>query len=194
MENLSNIKADINWLTQIIRKRIKDSSFDFSTIAPIKFKQKCVYSDFINDNCKNNEERLLIILVLVPHIYPMFLQDQLNSTYLKTSSISPQTTRYPEHYFAIVKSSTSESYLPTGQTFLYLAGGNDIEKRITNIKNIFEGKFSTITNNVISPVKNSSYDPLLGNIIILNHNYALAFLTNNITIIKNNQLNNEKES
>ena len=189
MDNLINIEADIEWLAQIIKERVKDRAFDFDAVKPINFEQKCVYSNFINSNCKNNEERLLVILVLVPHIYPVFLHRKFTSTYLHTSTRGAHSTKCPEHYSAIVKSSTSESYLPTGQTFLYLVGGDNIRKRVKNIRCIYEGVFFTITNNIISPIKNSTYDPLLGNIITLNQNYALAFLTNNEKLI-----NNEKRS
>ena len=79
---------------------------------------------------------------------------------------------------------TSNSFLPTGQTFLYLIAGKNIEKRVYYTKSIFEKQFHTISKNVIYPIQNNDFDPLLGNIITLKHNYALAFLTNNIELIK----------
>ncbi|MFK7798170.1 MAG: hypothetical protein AB8E82_12000 [Aureispira sp.] len=186
MEYLQIIEADINWLAQIIQARIKDESFNFDTIQPPILKTGSIYSNFIIEHKISVIERFLTILVLVPHVYPVFLQEQFSKTYMGASYSNPKFAECPKHHSAIIKSSTSDSFLPTGQTFLYLVGGKSIVKRVLCLQNILGNRFYTIANNVISPAKNSVFDPLLSNIISLSHNYALAFLTNNIKLIKNN--------
>ena len=185
MEHLVNIEADIAWLSTIIEERVKQNNFNFESIKPDDLNKGCVYSDFIVENKISNEERLLLILALVPHIYPVYLHNKFNTNYMNPDHSSKiYFIRCPEYHSAIIKSPSSNSFLPTGQTFLYLIAGKNLEKRVYYTKSIFEKQFHTISKNVIYPIQNNDFDPLLGNIITLKHNYALAFLTNNIELIK----------
>jgi len=190
MEHLQDIEADINWLAQLIKERILDSEFNFETLKPDDFKHDSVYSNFITENNITFSERLLVILTFVPHIYPVFLYENFNRNYFTQYTLPSQPIKCPKHHSAIIKSPSSDSFLPTGQSFLYLIAGQNIEKRVEYMKNIFEKQFYTISNDIISPIKNSNFDPLLANMITLHHNYALAFLTNNIDLIKSQ--NNER--
>ncbi|MBN1990852.1 MAG: hypothetical protein JW783_15725 [Bacteroidales bacterium] len=184
MDYIATIEKDIAWLSVIIEERVKQKNFNFDLIKPDDLKKDSVYSDFIVENKISNEERLLLILTLVPHIYPTYLHEKFNANYLNPDdSSSMYFIKCPEYHSAIIKSPSSNSFLPTGQTFLYLVAGENLEKRVFYTKCVFEKQFHTISQNVIYPIQNNVFDPLLGNIISLNHNYALAFLTNSTELI-----------
>ncbi len=189
MEHLQDIEADINWLAQLIDNRIHDDDFNFESHKPKKFRHDSVYTNFIVNNKVSDAERLLIILAFTPNIYPVFLNERYNLSDFKASRFTPLELINYRSRLAFLKSPSSDSFLPTGHTFLYLIAGENLQQRAYYTKCIFEKRFHAISDNVIFPIQNNNFDPILSNIISISHNYALAFLTNNVKFIK--PINNE---
>jgi len=179
MNHLQNIQQDIDWLSEIIGERIKNINFHFESLLPVETGSGNVYANFINEHSLGIYERLLIILTLVPHLHPVLLYEKFNASYSKKVNSHNYNVRCPEFNSGIIKSAGSDSFLPTGHTFLYLVAGNNLAKRSELITNISEGNYVTIAQNIISPIQNNAYDPLLSNLLMMEHNFALAFISDN---------------
>lgn len=180
---ISDLEIDIDWLSSVIEERIKNKNFDFSNYFLPELSGKSLYSVFISQNELTREERIMLILTLVPNIYNFFLHECFHKNYV---SIHHEThfVECPKYYAGIVKTSTSESYLPTGQTLLYLIAGNDLAKRADVITGIYEKKYYLTNENIVLPVSNNEFDPLLSNILIMKQQYVVSFITNNYKHIK----------
>lgn len=89
--NAAAIKRDVDWLEIIIRKQVaatfkvsskfdKVEEFNFYQFTPAPEADTISpYHNFISQNKLAHEDRLLLILALVPHVYPQFLDQNLTS-------------------------------------------------------------------------------------------------------------------
>lgn len=182
MEFTETIIAEINWLSKIIEERVVNVNVDFYSIIPPQLTKDSIYSSFINDNKISADERLLLISTLVPNIYPVYFYERFEDKYF-SKTIHSHYVECPKFICGITKSTTSNSFLPTGHTFLYLVSGSDFKRRIEIVSKIFEKKYITIQKNIIYPIANSQFDPTLSNILAISQNHAIAFLTNNSTYL-----------
>lgn len=78
------------------------------------------FSQFVLGNQLAPEELVVLLLALVPYVYPHFL-DALLTEYL------PKGGDFPA--FGGVKTDNHRATIPTGETVLYLLAGNDLERR-----------------------------------------------------------------
>ncbi|MGB3180564.1 MAG: hypothetical protein WBB45_04200 [Cyclobacteriaceae bacterium] len=115
---------------------------------------------------------------MVPHLYPVFLHKKLNDNYLNSLPQHRAQSEFQKFYFGIIKSSASDSFMPTGQTFLYLVAGNDLATRARLIGNIYENKYVLVAQNIVVPVQNNGYDPVLSNVLTISQRHVLAFILN----------------
>ena len=80
---------------------------------------------FIKERELQKEDIVLLLLTLVPQLEPSFLNRIL-------SEFLPNGGEFPE--FGGVKGKNHRGILPTGETFLYILYGNDIEGRIAGME------------------------------------------------------------
>ncbi|MFA0962776.1 hypothetical protein AB9P05_13320 [Roseivirga sp. BDSF3-8] len=175
---ITGLQAEIDWLSRVIEARVKDEGADFEAIAPPELPAGSVLADFISENQLSPAERLLLILVLVPHLYPVFLHKKTSETPI--SHLPPHLSKgeFQKYHFGVVKSPTSDSFLPTGQTFLYLVAGQHLGLRAEHIGHIYQNRYTLVSRDIIKPVQNNGYDPILSNILAISQQYVLAFTLN----------------
>jgi DNA polymerase III delta prime subunit len=85
------------------------------------------FYDFVLENKLTHEERLVLVLALVPHILPSYLDDVIMKNLGKTGD-------FPQ--LGGIRSQSFRGFLPTGETVLFLLAGNNLEKRFS-IKRLF---------------------------------------------------------
>jgi len=127
---------------------------------------------FIIDEALNEDEVLLLLLALVPHIKPNFLNNIISDYF-------PSGGEFPE--FGGVKGKSHRGVLPTGETAVYILAGNLIKKRMEAIKWVqFENKL--IKSNVLDIIGAERGEPLLSGKLVLDAEYLHLFI--NETVLK----------
>ncbi len=112
------------FLKELILWRIKNGFADFESEAPKLDTSNIEHQplqNFLNSHPLNKAESLAIILALIPHLRPDFILDIIASEF-------PSGTDFP--LFGGAKGKNHRGILPTGETLLYLLGGEDNQKRI----------------------------------------------------------------
>ena len=125
--NALDLEADLHWLAQIIDTRLglffrQDTPYkSISEISPpVLDPEHSLYAGFVNHYQMNFEERLLLLLGLAPHLRPQLL----DIFWLQ----SKETGRgFVE--FGGIKGRQHGGFMPTGETFVFIVAGNNLEKR-----------------------------------------------------------------
>lgn len=89
-------------------------------------------TSFIQQHNLSNNEVVTLLLALVPHISPEFLNTVI-------ASYLPSGGDFPE--FGGVKGKNHRGILPTGETVLYVLAGHDVEQRIQLTRMFSEDHF-----------------------------------------------------
>lgn len=137
--NASHIKADLDWLSSVIDKRVdelinqksNETNVEESLILltpPTLNSSPSHYGSLINEYDLVAEERLLLILSITPYIQPSIL-DKLLIKDKSTDKIHTQVGG--------MQSKFGRLFLPTVETFFFLASGIDLQKRFM-LMHLFE--------------------------------------------------------
>ena len=125
--NPHDIITAFNYLYDVIDQRLNSFFGDHTLKNTAEFlksketKEPPFLSGFFESYSLNLEEYTILLLALVPHIQPNFL-DAIVQRYL------PQGGDFPE--MGGVKGENHRGVLPTGETALFILAGNDIGERI----------------------------------------------------------------
>ena len=117
----------LTYLRDVIDQRLKHflsedlPNNQFQIPALDQNTQSISFKGFLDENTPNTDEYIILLLALVPHLQPNFL-DALVQKYL------PQGGDFPE--LGGVKGENHRSMLPTGETALFILAGNNLEERI----------------------------------------------------------------
>ncbi len=122
----NNINSALAFLQDTVKRRlnkffVKENATAFSfpeiTIEP----DDSPFNSFLEQHRPNIEEYTILLLSLMPHIQPNFL-DSIIQQYL------PNGGEFPE--IGGVKGNNHRGTLPTGETALFIIAGNDVERRM----------------------------------------------------------------
>lgn len=113
--------------------------------------------NFLIDHPMSEEEMLVLLLGLIPHVHPGFLSKVI-------SDFFPDGGEFPE--FGGIKGKNHRGILPTGETALYLLAGNDVEKRML-AKRVFSENSKLHTLNLIDLEPVPTGEPLMSGVISL---------------------------
>ena len=137
MANASDIAADLDWLSSMIDIRMNELLHaDEQKIPggsnvlapPVHHSLPSHYGSLIREYNLVDEERLLLILALAPYIDPSLL-DKLLQKDQPTDKINPLVGGMQSKYGRL--------FLPTIETFFFLAAGRDLQKRFM-LMHLFE--------------------------------------------------------
>ena len=123
---LQNITHSLSFLREAIERRLKNF-FNKENSEPfawpeIKLEQdNAPLNHFLVKHQMNIEEYVILLLALAPHVQPNFL-DAIIQQYL------PNGGEFPE--IGGVKGNNHRGTLPTGETALFVLGGNDVFRRM----------------------------------------------------------------
>lgn len=129
-----------------------------------------VYAEFVNYYKLNADERLLLILAIIPHIQPHLL-DVFFSTNKNLGR------GYTE--FGGVKGNRHSGFIPTIETALFLLAGNDLSYRF-RVYRLFEPDHIFLAHNIITLEQGESSDPFYSSSILLSEEYIDFFTTGKI--------------
>lgn len=170
-QNADHISAELDWLERVINYRIRenfDDAFekdDSILRAPVLSEPESVYSRFVRMFALKNDERLALILCLAPTLRPQvldafFLRDQNTNRGFSRFGGAP-TTGY-------------NGFLPTGETFLFLAAGDDLFARF-ELYRIFATDHVFAEHNVIELQAAARNEPYLSGVLAVGREFVDLF-------------------
>ncbi|NJO15942.1 MAG: ATP-binding protein [Thioploca sp.] len=124
LENATNLQLALDWLKAIISGRLRmylgqTETFEVNLLN--LYSERSTLSAFLEHYHLGFEEFTLLMLALVPHLYPGFFANMI-------AEHLPEGGNFPE--FGGVKALNHRGILPTGETAQFILAGNDIEKRL----------------------------------------------------------------
>jgi len=121
----NKLTTAFNSLQEILQWRITNPE---APITDVEFSEKDVPLPYIEKlelpRQLTKEEHLILLLALAPHILPNFLIETVSDSF-------PAGSEFP--IFGGIKGKNHRGILPTGETVLFLFGGNNIEKRLQSL-------------------------------------------------------------
>jgi hypothetical protein len=180
-QNAESLVNEINWFVQIVNKRLRtyfgedkmaitgdtdtlsSAIHSNADINPPDFSNDhSVYAEFIKYYQLNKNERLLLILALIPHVQPQLLD--------VFYSANKATGRgYTE--FGGIKGARHGGFIPTIETALFVLGGNDLSKRF-RMNKLFEPDHIFLAHNIISIDPSSGSEPFYSSAITISEEYV----------------------
>ena len=128
INNASMLYEELEWFNNILDTRIKlyfgnEAIYnDISEIPPPALNEDSFYGKLIMQYQMNVNERILLLLSLIPHIKP----ELLDVFFTKNSSNSREFTEFGGR-----AGQSYGGFLPTGETALFILAGGNLEKRIS---------------------------------------------------------------
>ena len=116
------------------------------------------------------EERLVLILALIPHVSPSLL----DFLYMKNTVYDIPFTE-----FGGVKHEKLKGYFPTGETAVFLLCGEDLKKRFSLLQ-LFSTKHFFHQDGILFLEKSTSNHPLLSGSLLLSQKYVWQLTTGKI--------------
>lgn len=171
--NANTIEQELDWFQNLILVRGKitfEQSLPEDDIYKIRLpsveNQESPYAELIKKHSMNLEERLVLILALIPHVKPSLL-DLLHT----------KNTLYdiPFTEFGGIRYNNAKGYLPTGETAVFLLAGSSLEKRFELLR-LFGKEHFFHREGILSLESSSSNEPFLSGLLSLSPEY-LSHLT-----------------
>jgi len=126
------LKAYAKVLSELISHRIQtltapSDNDDYTITVPVDMEQDDPFLNFIRAHSLTTHEQLLLFIALIPHLQPDYYDTEIQQ-HLPGKGDFPQ--------IGGTRSKQSRGFLPTGETALFLLGGNNWDVR-TEVAQIF---------------------------------------------------------
>ncbi|RIJ50504.1 ATP-binding protein [Maribellus luteus] len=172
--NAAFIEQELQWFQDLIMLRGKitfERSASETAITnlplPSADKYPCPYTDLIKKHSMRMEERLILILALIPHIKPSLL----DLLYMKNELYDIPFTE-----FGGVRNENFKGYLPTGETALFLLAGHDLGKRF-DLLHLLDKEHYLRKHDIINLEKKSSNAPMASGLLSVTPEYLFYCTT-----------------
>ncbi len=127
--NAADLEKELQWFSQVVKARIdflsgktKGLTSPDSIDPPRLAEGKSKYADLVRYYGFGFEERMVLILAMVPHLRPSLLD---------VFFVTNPTTGRGHTQFGGLRGHQHGGFLPTGETVLFLLAGDDLQKRIS---------------------------------------------------------------
>jgi hypothetical protein len=127
--NVADIERELQWFKDVLKTRSlinseKESLYqDVFDVHPPHYNGSISgYARFLNEHHLNFEERFLLVLAMVPHVKPELLDIFMQ----KNKNTQQVYTEFGGH-----KGKNHNGFLPTGETFMFILAGNDLQRRFS---------------------------------------------------------------
>jgi hypothetical protein len=176
--NIDFIEEEIKWITKVIDTRMKlyfQNECEYTSISEVLPSKKSYtdssYYNFIYEHKLCYEERLALVLTLLPKLKPSLLDVFFtkNATYDK-----------PFTEFGGVKAKNFHGIIPTAETLFFILIGDDIKARIT-LEHFFLNKSMLLKQRVLKLESVESIEPLSNGALYMNAEYVNYFIYGEFT-------------
>jgi hypothetical protein len=173
VKNSQSLERELFWLAKVIDTRFKlhfKLECEHNSIYDIEVPQlkddASVYARVLRHFQMNYQERLILILSLVPHIRPQLL----DIFFTKNEAYDRIYTE-----FGGLKGKYHSGFLPTGETASFILAGNDLSERIKMVE-LFRPEHFFAKQNILKLDLHHGNEPLLSSGIEISEEY-LSLLT-----------------
>ena len=128
------------------------------------------YAKFLRKHKLGSEERILLILALIPHIKP----SMLDILYLKNALYDIPFTE-----FGGVRNEKHKGFLPTGETAMFLLAGDDIDKRLGYL-HLFQKEHHLQKNGILRLQESGNQEPMLQRVLSISLEFIPELLTGKV--------------
>jgi hypothetical protein len=164
--NAATIERELQWLARMIESAI-DMYFNTGTAKnaiiepPDLHKDDSVYAALVKEYSMDTTERLLLVLALAPHVRPQLL----DTFFIKNTNYDRGFTE-----FGGIKGIHHSGFIPTGETFVFIAASMNLAKRIA-LYELFSKEHFFVRNNIIKLNQAGSDEPLLSSSLHISPEY-----------------------
>ncbi|SFB53371.1 ATP-binding protein [Algoriphagus aquimarinus] len=173
-QNANTIEKELAWLQQLwlLRGRItfelSESEESFEKLLPPDISDDhSAYSALISQFKMNFHERIVLLLALIPHIKPAFL-DMLQ--------IKNQNYDLPFTEFGGIKGEKHKGMIPTGETAMFILGGTSLNRRF-NLLYLFEHDHFFTVKNILRIESSIPGEPMLSGALRIAKEYQVKLTT-----------------
>lgn len=176
-QNAAHLKLELEWLSDMITYRLAkyfkmEEAETLKVPNPPDFEgEPSVYSKFVASYHLTGYERLAVILSLSPTIDPSVLDAFFVKDTEKGKSFS---------CFGGVQSATHSGFLPTGETFLFIAVGTDLETRF-KLHYLFSSEHIFRKHGILSLEGANVYEPFLSGTLVMSRDFVDLFTHGNVS-------------
>ncbi|MDB5033878.1 MAG: ATPase [Chlorobi bacterium] len=177
MDDLLNLNAidldlELDWFADLLDARLK-SYFRAAGADPVPIPMTppelggSPYAEFIRLHGFSAEERLVLILAMIPHIRPQLL----DVLWIKNEATDRGCTE-----FGGLHGGSHGGFIPTGETALFILAGDDLATRFRMMR-MFEGDHPFARANVLDLSPTSSVEPLMSGGLTIARECLHRFMT-----------------
>lgn len=178
ISNASNIIHALDYLQIVIEGRLNihfaeaqgyEKSVDFPELTVVD--DESAFGEFIKARKPNFDEYILLLIALAPHVRPEFLGKVIKGAL-------PESGNFPE--IGGIHDREGRGFLPTGETALFLLGGEDFEKRF-QIQHILSGDHWFAQENLVKLEPAKEGEPFWSGRLLLSPEYIELFTLGHVS-------------
>ncbi len=173
-KNSQSLEAEVSWFNRVLETRIAlyfENDCPFKTIYEVERppleRDDSEYAGIVKANSFGFDERIILILSLIPHIRPHVLD---------TFFIHNKNFDRPFTEFGGWKGLSHGGFLPTGETAAFILAGNSLEKRFEIIR-MFEADQTFCRKNILKLDNNGTHEPFFSGALVISPEYLNLFTT-----------------
>lgn len=172
--NARTLGYELRWFGAVLDARLRQH-FDaeaapaeiHETTPPELAKEDSVYAQFVQHYGLSFEERLVLVLALVPHVQPQLLDPLL----VRHEALDRGFTE-----FGGLRSQGHNGFLPTGETAMFLLAGTHLARRFA-LHRLFDGSHFFARHGILSLHRSNADEPLWSGQLCISREYLDYFTT-----------------
>lgn len=172
--NAVSLELEIAWFTKVLDLRIKlyfKQGAELESItqipAPDLEDDKSAYALWVKEYLHQDEERLLLVMALIPHIRPQVF----DTFFIRNSHFERPYTEFGGKH-----GTTHQGFLPTGETVAFVLASESLVDRF-RVASYFEAQHPFIKQNVIKLTPPHVDEPFFSSTFCLEAEYLNMFTT-----------------
>lgn len=183
-ENADALNRELTWFEQVMNVRLElyfSQDCAYKSIWEVQLPDlqdnNSSYASFIKQHESTASERLILMLLLAPHVKPQLLD-----------VFSVKNTTYDKGFteFGGLKGIAHGGFLPTMETALFMLAGDDLYLRMQAMA-LFEHTNDLINSQVIQLFDAAYYEPQASSSLLLSTIYVQYFLTGKKSPVSQNK-------
>ena len=166
--NAMSLQREIDWFSRVMETRIcqyfeqsAECQEIYSITAPDLVDDDSEYARAVKQYGLGFDERLVLILALIPHVKPQ----ALDTLFIRNKNLDRGYTE-----FGGWKGHHHGGFLPTGETAAFILAGNDLAKRFEVVK-LFDQDHAFAQADILRVERQSADEPFFSGALILSNEY-----------------------
>jgi hypothetical protein len=173
-KNAVSLEGELAWFNRVLEARISlyfKNECAYASIYEIPPPEQrdtdSFYAKVVTEFDMNFDERIILVLALIPHIRPQVLD---------TFFIHNTNFNRPFTEFGGWKGNTHGGFLPTGETAAFILAGNDLEKRF-DILRLFADDHFFAKKNILKIENHGTNEPFFSGALVISAEYLSKLTT-----------------